>query len=63
MSKFTTCRKCDVDIQAHEEYVSVTLSRERFDGEAVDVLDARMLYALCLSCSQVGESQSDVVLH
>lgn len=57
---FLTCHKCGDDILTDEEYWCVTVSREKFDGDAVDVLYARQAPAFCQPCVEGSDLLKEV---
>jgi hypothetical protein len=49
---YDRCGRCGRPVRVGEEAVTVTANRERFDGEAVTVLESEVLLLLCAPCGQ-----------
>jgi len=46
------CGRCGQSVRVGEECVTVNVNRERFDGEAVTVLESEVLLLLCAPCKR-----------
>ena len=46
-----SCTRCGTGIPAGTPYWSLTVQHEAFDGDAIEVMDARALAVLCEACA------------